>query len=310
VFCLLGLALTWRVESARVLRFVFAGYLVACVVSYLVPSALGENIARLRYAAIPLAVLVFSLRHWRPRLVGVAALALAVSWNVSPLASSFANGGADATARPSTWPPAIAFLRSHLQPDYRVEAVDTATHSAAEYLATADIPLARGWFRQDDFPENAVLYSKLGPRAYLHWLRGLGVRYVVLAHAPPDYSARAEAQLIRSGRAGLRRVFRSRDLTIYAVPRPRPIVTGPGAPSLRALTQSRIAVAVHRGGGYRIAVRWTPYWHASDGCLGRGGDGMLRLRTRRAELVKIVFLVDASRAFEQLAGESPRCTLH
>jgi hypothetical protein len=37
---------------------------------------------------------------------------------------------------------------------------------------------------------------------------------------------------------------------------------------------------------------------------------MLRLRTRRAELVKIVFLVDASRAFEQLAGESPRCTLH
>ena len=35
------------------------------------------------------------------------------------------------------------------------------------------------------------------------WLRGLGVRYVVLTDAPPDYSSRAEAALIRSGRSGL-----------------------------------------------------------------------------------------------------------
>ena len=52
------------------------------------PSAIGENIARLRYASIPLMVLVFSLRRWQPLALGLAVLALAVSWNVSPLASS------------------------------------------------------------------------------------------------------------------------------------------------------------------------------------------------------------------------------
>ena len=82
VFCVLGLALTWRVESARVLRFVFAVYTAAFVASYLVPSAVGENIARLRYAAIPLAVLVLSLRRWRPLVLGLTVLGLAISWNL------------------------------------------------------------------------------------------------------------------------------------------------------------------------------------------------------------------------------------
>lgn len=65
-FCLLGLVLTWRVERARVVRFVFAVYLAASVTSYFMPSAVGGNIERLRSAAIPLAVLVLSLRCWRP----------------------------------------------------------------------------------------------------------------------------------------------------------------------------------------------------------------------------------------------------
>ena len=66
-----GLAFTWRIESARVLRYVFAVYLAAMIASYLVPSAVGENIARMRYAAIPLAVLIFSLRHWKPLVPGL-----------------------------------------------------------------------------------------------------------------------------------------------------------------------------------------------------------------------------------------------
>ena len=102
-------------------------------------------------------------------------------------------------------------------------------------------------------------------------------------------------------------MFHSRRLTIYAVPRPRPIVTGPASPSLLALTQSRIAVAVHRPGNYRIAVRWTPYWHASSGCLTKGADGMLRLSAPAALLVRIVFRFDAARALDQLAGQRPEC---
>ena len=191
------------------LRFVFPVYGAACLTFFVVHSAVGENVARLRYLAIPLAVLVLSLREWRPRLVALVVLALAISWNVTPLAASFTRNDDDPAAHAAYWQPAIRFLRRHLTPSYRVEVVDTAGHWAAFYLPDANIPLARGWFRQDDFPQNQVLYGKLGPEAYLSWLRGLGVRYVVLTRAAPDYSARAEAALVGGAHSPLRPVFRS-----------------------------------------------------------------------------------------------------
>ncbi|HUJ92046.1 MAG TPA: hypothetical protein VLW05_05060 [Gaiellaceae bacterium] len=308
VFCGLGLACTWRVERARVLWFVFLVYTAALIALYVVPSAIGENIARLRYAAIPLAVLVFSLRRWRPLPVALGVLALALSWNLTPLASSYVNSQGDVTAAPAAWPPAIAFLHTHLGADYRVEAVDTRGHWPAVYLADAGIPLARGWFRQDDFPQNEVLYSKLGPKAYLRWLRGLGVKYVLLSSAPPDYSSRAEAALVAAGRGGLVPVLATKELTIYAVPKPTPILTGPGFPRLESLTEARMDVAVTQAGRYRIAVRWSPYWQASAGCIGEGKDGMIRLTTRRAEVVRLDFQVNAERALDELTGFTPRCS--
>ncbi|HEX5245820.1 MAG TPA: hypothetical protein VFW41_01685 [Gaiellaceae bacterium] len=308
-FCLLGIAFTWRVESARVLRFVFAVYLAALIVSYLVPSAVGENVARMRYAAIPLALLILSLRRWRPLVPGIVVLALAVSWNLTPLAYGFVNGTNDATASASTWTGAIGFLKAHAGPNTRVETVDTTGHWGSVYLADANIPLARGWFRQDDFPQNEVLYGKLGPRAYLSWLHGLGVGYVVLARAPLDYSSRAEAALVQSGRAGLAPVFDDGTIAIYRVPDFRPIVTGPGQARVVALTQERIVVSVPRGGEYRIAVRYSPYWRASDGCLSKGKDGMLRLTTAHARVARIGFTVSADSALDTLAGQRPTCTL-
>jgi hypothetical protein len=296
------------VESARVLRFVFAVYLAACVAAYLVPSDVGGNIARLRFAAIPLAVLVFSLRRWRPLALGIAVVALAVAWNLTPLASSYVNSQADVTAAPAAWPAAIGYLHAHLGADYRVEAVDTQGHWPAVYLADAGIPLARGWFRQDDFPQNQLLYSKLGASAYLRWLRGLGVKYVVLSDAPPDYSARAEAALVSSGRAGLVPVFATKTLTIFALPHPTPIVTGPGAARLESLTEARMDLVVTRAGRYRIAVRWSPYWQSSAGCIGKGKDGMIRLTTRQAEYVRLDFQVNAERALDELTGITPRCS--
>jgi hypothetical protein len=308
-FCVLGLAFTRRVESARVLRYVFVAYLAAMVAAYVVPSEIGGNIVRLRFIAIPLAILVFSLRRWRPLVLGLLVVAAAVSWNLTPLASSYINNSADVTANQATWPAAIAFLRANLSPSYRVEAVDTAAHWPAVYLADAKIPLARGWFRQDDFPQNEVLYDKFGAKAYLQWLRSLGVRYVVLSDAPPDYSSRAEASLVRSGLSGLVPVFYTQSLTIYAVPHPRAIVTGPGRPVLTSLTGSHLKVVVHRGGTYRIAVRWSPYWRASKGCLSAGKDGMIRLRTLGPQTVGLMFQVDAIHALDTLAGEQPVCKL-
>ncbi|HVN60748.1 MAG TPA: hypothetical protein VMT59_05770 [Gaiellaceae bacterium] len=306
-FCLIGAGVTWRVERARILRAIFVVYLAACLAAYLVPSAIGENIARLRFAAIPVAVLALSLREWRPRLVAVVALGLAIAWNVTPLAASYAKGSADPASAAAYWAPAVRFLEQNLTPSYRVEVVDTTGHWGAVYLPKAGIPLARGWFRQDDFPENQLLYSALGPRAYTRWLRSLGVRYVVLTSAPVDYSARGEDAVVRSGQTPLRPVFTTSKLTVFELDGARPIVTGPGKARVLRLTQSHAVLQLGRPGTYRVAIRYSPYWKASTGCVSNGSDGMMRLVAPRAGAVTLGFDVDAQRALTALAGQKPDC---
>jgi hypothetical protein len=305
-FCLVGAVLTWRVERARQLRWVFVVYLAACSGAFLVPSALGENVARLRFAAVPLLVLVMSLRNWRPIGLCLVVLVAALSWNVTPLAFSFVKSESDPAASREYWRPATTYLRRVLTPAYRVEAVDTAGHWDAVYLPRAGIPLARGWFRQNDFPQNRVLYNDLARAAYLRWLRSLGVRFVVLTDAPSDYSARAEAALVRSGRSGLRRVFSSEHVIVFEVPRPEPMLTGPGRPAVLSLTQTRIVMRLHRAGVYRLAVRHSPYWHTSAGCLSRGVDGMLRLAVARPVTLQLAFHLDAHGAMSALRGRHSR----
>src|SRR5262249_17793120 len=190
------------------------------VVAYFVPSALGSNITRLQFVAIPIAVLVASLRSWRPLPVCLLAIALAVSWNVKPLARSISQGLHNPAASRAYWQSAIRFLHAHLPPSSRGGGVDAVAHGPAEYLPASGIPLARGWFRQDDFPGNGVLYGRLTSARYVTWLRALGVRYVLLSRAKPDYSAVGEAALLRSGRSGLRVVFRTPTLTVFDLPAP------------------------------------------------------------------------------------------
>jgi hypothetical protein len=309
VVCGFGAVLSWPIEGLRRLRFVFPVYAVACTIAFLVPSALGENVLRVRYVALPIAVLLVTLRRWRPRLLAFASLALALSWNVSPLAGSLATTSGDPSSHASFWAPAITFLHAHLSPSYRVEAVDTSGHWPADYLPLADIPIVRGWFRQQDFPQNALLYGRLGPGAYMEWLRSLGVRYVVLANAPPDYSAEAESDLLQSGRLPLRIVYFDNSVTIYAVPSPRSIITGPGAARIVSMREASMSVRVAAGGVYRIAVRASGYWRASVGCVWSGKDGMIRLGVPSSGLVKLTFDVDAGRMLSELAGRKPKaCT--
>jgi len=305
-FCAIGLALAWGVERARVLRSIFVVYAAACIASFVVPSDLGENIARLRFAALPIGVLLLALRQWRPRIVGVIALGLALSWNLSPLVANYASARSDAAAEAPYWAPAVSYLKQHLTASYRVEAVATAGHWEAVYLPRAGIPIARGWFRQDDFPQNRVLYGHLGPHTYLRWLRRLGARYVVLTNATPDYSARAEAALLRGGRSGLHAVLRTAQLTIYAVPSPRSLVTGPAPARVLSLSQNGVRLALQRPGSYRLAIRYSAYWQANGVCIAPGKDGMINITTGRAGVVDLDFDVDAGRLIASLEGRQHR----
>ena len=72
-----------------------------------VPSALGDNVLRVRYVAFPIAVLLVAMRQWRPRILAVSSLALALSWNVTPLAGSIAATAGDPSTNAAFWAPAI-----------------------------------------------------------------------------------------------------------------------------------------------------------------------------------------------------------
>jgi hypothetical protein len=301
-FSLVLAAVTWRVEGARSLRFIAILNGAACVMAFLVSSELGSGMTRLRFFALPLVLLALALRKWRPLRLSIPVLLLVGYWNVAPLTTSFVNGRADASAQAAYWRPAIDFLRSHHSPAYRVEAVDTQQHWAAAYLPAAGFPLVRGWFRQDDFPQNEQLYDPLTASSYTGWLRGLGVRYVVLTDIAPDYSAQGEAALLRSGRSGLVAALTTPHIQIFAVPRARTIVSGPRGSTVVAFGRERFDLRLARPGAYRIAIRYSPYWHAPGGCLSAGRDGMLRLRVRHSGLVHMSFDVGVAGLLRVLAG--------
>jgi hypothetical protein len=301
--CCLGLAaLTWRVRDARPLRVGALVYAGVCTAVFVVTSNVGQGITRLQFVALPVALLALGLRHWRPRPLAAIGVLVAAYWNLAPLVASFAIGVSDPTAAAGFWRPAIRFLHAHLTASYRVEAVDTRHHWAAAYLPVAGIPLVRGWFRQDDFPQNLPLYQPLTAARYLAWLRSLGVRYVVLTDAAADYSARGEVALLRSGRSRLQPVFRSHGLEILRVPWPRSIVTGAPGARIVAFDDDRITLHLGRPGRYRIAVRSSPYWTASSGCVRRAPDGMLRLWARRAGVVRLSFAPTPSRLLDVATG--------
>jgi hypothetical protein len=101
-------------------------------------------------------------------------------------------------------------------------------------------------------------------------------------------------------------VLRTEHLTVFEVPSPRRIVTGPAPARVVALAQTRVTVRVGGRGTYRLAIRYSPYWSASTGCLDPGPDSMIRLRAPTAGTVHLRFRVNARRAFAAFRGQRPQ----
>jgi hypothetical protein len=278
----LGGALAFRSDRGRVLGVFLLLWGAVSLVLFVAPSPVGENITRLRGVVFPLALLVAVLAHFRPRLLTAVVLGGSLAYTLVPYVAVIPYRTDGRPQHESFWAPTLEVVRDGSGSNYRVEVVPTGDHWEAYWVPKAGVPLARGWYRQIDIKENELFYrDTLEPATYRAWLKRMGVRYVLLPETQLDrMSAAPEAELLRSGRSGLRPVFSSDTGTVYELPDPTPLLSGPGAASLSHFGHDRIEGRLEAPGVYRLAVRYTPYWVVERGgvCFDEAPDGMTLLQ--------------------------------
>lgn len=283
-------------------------------VAFLVSSPVGSNAIRLlTIGGAPILWIAARTTRRRPRPQVAAIVVTCLAVQTGPAVADAYIADHQPAASPAFWAPVLRFLSTHRRPVARVEVVATWGHWEAYYLAKDGVSLARGWYRQDDYPENRVLYGgdELTARAYQRWLHRLAVRYVLLPAGPLDYSAGAEAALLRSGRSGLEVVERLPNWTIFRVPRPTPILTptsSSGAASVTQIGPAAVGIRVTRPGSFLLRVRFTPYWHTPPGvCLRPAGNGMTILDASAPGALSLTIDGSVTAMESAIAGDANAC---
>jgi hypothetical protein len=287
-------------KNDRALRAGLALYVVGCLASYAIASPVGSNVTRLApLFAGPLAALLF----WRRRPIALLALALPLlylQWQAPVRDLRTADDNREVTF--AYFQPMMTYLSHQPGPPFRIEIPFTLFHWEA-YAVAPEFPLARGWERQLDTKYNSLFYDgSLTPARYQAWLHELAVRYVAVADAKLDPSARREVALINRGLPFLHLVFQTAHWRVYAVQNPTPIVQGA---TLTALGANFMDVNAQRTGTALIRVRFTPYWAVTEGsgCVAPAG-GFTRLTVRRPGTLRIAISFSLSR----VRATSPRCS--
>lgn len=271
--------LLWAPRSLLRQSIIFGGilYLGASLVTFPVPSVLGANIARLSEFAAPMVVLTFTAmsgqfaKRWGGKKSGAfmgtiaVVLGIYIPWGVNQVDGPLLYSNVEIQGTPQYWSPVVRFLKKRLEPGQRVEVVDSPLHASAYFLAATGIPLMRGWYRQDDFPQDSLLYSgAISQTRYNALLTAAGVAYVVLPPPPYDFSAVSEANLVHKDAPDLLEVFRRGGLRVYALQEPSSLVRGAKVVSFGF---SAMGVDFPRGGRYRLEMNFSPYYLPSVGCI-------------------------------------------
>ena len=86
--------------------------------------------------------------------------------------------------------------------------------------------------------------------------------------------------------------------------------SGAAPATVLRLTGTRLVVELSRPGQYRLAVRYSPYWHADGACLILRKDGMTTIAARHAGRLELSFRVNAASALAAVGGRTHVCDLH
>jgi hypothetical protein len=240
-------------------------YGLGVVVTLLVPSLVGSNVARLgELLAGPLLVGMGSTRH---RWLLAAALGGAAIWQVAQPIADLAQGNAQPYA-PQT-AALVRELRALHADTARVEAVPEYGHWESQELASV-VPLARGWERQLDIERNPLFYGGvLTPAAYYGWLQYNAVRYVAISAATPDPAGVAEAATVREGQPWLVLVWHNAFWRLYRVTGTNPLASLPA--TVTSSSPAQVTLRLSRAGTTIVRVRWSPLLRAAGAAVSQAG---------------------------------------
>jgi hypothetical protein len=301
----------------RVLRIGALLYAAALIGAYAIASPVGGNADRLgALLAGPLAACVLIGSSSRMRRLMLLALAPALLyWQANAPVTDFASAASNPAVHASYYAPLLDELqRLHIgygaQPA-RIEVVPTVDHFEARFLGLR-VALARGWERQLDLGRDGLFYdegSTLSATRYRSWLSQQSVSYVALPDAPLDYSAGAEARLLRGqSTAGalpgyLHEVWRSAHWRLFAVRGAAPLAQAPAV--LASLGSDSFTLRLPQAGAYTVRVHFTPYWAlaSGSGCVSRAPGDWTRVQVRSAGSARVVIDFSLARVFDQ----GPRC---
>ena len=284
------------------LRACLGVYALAVALTFLIPSPVGSNVARMgTLLAAPVTTVLFWGR--RPRLLALAILPLLyIGWEapVRDLSSS----SNDQSVSTAYYQPLLRFLHRQDGSPFRIEIPFTRVHWEA-YVVATHFPIARGWERQLDIHDNPIFYRRgaLTAATYETWLHTNAIRFVAVPDAQLDYSSQAEMALIDHGLPYLHLVARMAHWRVYAVRDATPLAQGPG--TVTGLGPDWLTLRVRQPGSLLVHIHFSPYWEITrgSGCVEKAGD-YTRVVLRRAGPVRLA----THFAPDRIDATSPRCT--
>jgi hypothetical protein len=306
VCALLASPLLATPRPVRVAAFLYAATSVAL---FVVPTAMGDNDARLgAYIGVPLVLCYLPRLAWRRRgrserrtaaplpighrlatraVVAIIPICL-IGWHWGGIVETLGGAANGVSSEPAFYEPLVHELDVLAKgKPVRVEVPPTQHHGESAYIAPA-FSLARGWERQLDIAYNGLFYQKgaLTPASYRSWLLSNGVSYVALPDAPLDYAATAEAALLRSRAvAGLQAVWHTAHWQLWRVLGSQGLAGAPA--SVVSLSPKAVVVRFSAAGTSVLKIRWAPSWSLASAtgrgvCVIRGPGGWTEVRAAQA----------------------------